>query len=181
MKSIVVEMGAWRAGVHVGELGFIFEERDRLLDREAATALTGRGQTAVAEIRRNASGVNPWALVSGRFVPSRSQWFSVGVGQTGPFPERCDPISAGPLGRELCVGLPDEFSQSVMDGLLRFDAGHRPSGRLDVVGAGFDVVDSSEAIFEVAAGLLKWALLTTHLITKDSVSEFLAAHVVGSL
>ena len=163
--------GAWRASVRLGSVGFEFEESDRILERDVATRPPTPKRIALVEISRNV-GMTLCALLSGRIVNDGTEWFSIGVAHSGPWPDDCQSMSVGDLGRRLCVGLPEEFAQAVADGLLRFEPEHRPAGRLEVLGGGFDLVGSSESIFEVAAGLLKWALLAEN-VTAAALAEFL--------
>jgi hypothetical protein len=59
----------------------------------------------------------------------------------------------------LVPGLPPEFAQATLDGVVRVPA-HRDSGDLIVVDrAAYDEVDSSPVAFEFAGGLLVLALL----------------------
>lgn len=179
MRAMVVEVGAWRASVHLGVVSFEFEDSDRLLERDFATRPAVDERSAVVEIRRIAGGMNPWALLSGRFVHDRTEWFSIVVPHSGAFPDACRSTSVGNLGRRLCVGLPEEFAQAVVDGLVRFEPENRPAGRLEVAGGGFDLVDSSESIFEVAGGLLKWALLADD-VTESTVTQFVTKLAIGT-
>jgi hypothetical protein len=168
----VIKVGAWRVGIEALKSASIFEEADRLLDQEVATGFLQRKSALTVEIRRNVGPMIPWALLSGTFTPTLDDWFSVVIGHTGEFPEEAAPNVLGLLGRKLQLGLPREFAESVLDGILRFDAEYRPSGRIKVVGGCFDPVYSSEAIFEVTAGLLKWALLLKEPLSETAIREF---------
>lgn len=172
-----VEVGSWRASLCVGETAYLYDEVDRILDRELAAGRQVVDASAVVEIRRWSSGINPRALLSGRFTADDSGWFTLSVANTGEFPDECFPSVEGLQGRPLCLGLPVEFAQASMDGLLRFDPETRPSGRLEVLGGCFDMVDSSESIFELAAGMLKWALLRSSQISDESLREFVGLRI----
>jgi hypothetical protein len=169
---MTTEVGAWRVAIQSFDFDYVFEEVDRLLDREVATGFGQLNRGLTVEIRRNAGPMMPWALLSGTYTPSIDGSFSVAIGHTGEFPEESAPNVLGLLGRKLQLGLPLEFAQSVMDGILRFDSEDRPAGRVEVVGGCFDPVYSSEASFEVAAGLLKWALLLRSPLSEKALTEF---------
>jgi hypothetical protein len=63
------------------------------------------------------------------------------------------------FGGALVPGLPPEFAQATLDGLVRVPAKWDSGGLLVVDRGAYDEVDSSSVAFELAGGLLVLALL----------------------
>ena len=159
MNPLVCSAGPWTAAVLVDSVLGMFEPTGWVEDRDLATAGEGEQGRATVEVRRTTGGIRPRALIAGEFRPDSSGSFNVRVANSGDLPEHADHDCPGLLGSDLATGLPEEFAQAVVDGLIRFAPVLNRSGVLEVVGGAFDEVDSSEFAFEHAAGLLKWALL----------------------
>lgn len=108
-----------------------------------------RPARASVEILRQGGGLMPRALVGGSYTPGNGELL-IEVQSSG---EHADGNAScvSQLSRSLVPGLPDEFSQSVIDGLVRRPL---PSGRILVDRAAFDPVESSPLAFELAAELL---------------------------
>jgi hypothetical protein len=72
-------------------------------------------------------------------------------------------VGAGPAVRRfagpLVPGLPSEFAQAALDGLVRCTSTWHSGGLLVVDRGAYDEVDSSPVAFEIAGGLLGLALL----------------------
>lgn len=151
-----------------------FQSTGWLDDRlRASDAGQFEGLSATVALRLNRGGMRPFGLLSGSFSSNESGVFEVAVSHSGDWPEEIVLDTYGLQNDALCLGLPYDFAQSVVDGLLRFDEDFRPSGRLEVVGAAFDPVDSSESVFELTAGLLKFVLLSRTGLTSQMLGEFL--------
>jgi hypothetical protein len=110
---------------------------------------------AVVEILRQGGGLAPRALVGGIFTPAGDKL----VIKVTSLVESPDSWAAcnSQLWRPFYRGLPAEFADSVMDGLIR--RAKFPAGLLLVDRAGFDPVESSPLAFELAAELLSAVLL----------------------
>lgn len=122
-----------------------------------AVAASGSGVDvrASVEILRHTGGQLPRALVGGTFT-SGTGGLTVQVGSSDgglETPETCQ----SHLWKPFALGLPHEFANSVMDGLLRRSS--LPGGKLTVDRGGFDPVESSPLAFELAAELLAVVLV----------------------
>ncbi|MCW2749154.1 MAG: hypothetical protein JWR83_264 [Aeromicrobium sp.] len=122
----------------------------------------------------------PWALLAGEYEPVATGILHVRVGHTGPLPGAAPHDGDGMLGRALVTGLPEEFAQATLNGLIRFDPEINRAGELVVSGGAYHEVDSSEYAFEHAAALLKWALLRAgadSAVPEDDLEEFLRSRL----
>lgn len=159
VSTLVCSAGPWTVAILPGSVVGRFEPLGWVEDDDLA-GTGGRRQTrATVSVVRDMGGIRPRALVAGEFTPNSSGSFKVRVARSGELPEHADHDCPGLIGSDLVAGLPDEFAHTVVDGLVRFSPGLNRSGVLQVLGGGFDEVDSSAFAFEHAAGLLKWALL----------------------
>ncbi|HET9731999.1 MAG TPA: hypothetical protein VFP54_04925 [Acidimicrobiales bacterium] len=157
MTSDVTTVGPWTAAA-TASLMCQFEPTDWLFDRVDAGERSVDALIAVTvEVRLRAGGMAPCALVGARFVSSDRADTELAVGHSAELAEGVRPSCVGLLGRSLVSGLPKEFAEGVLNGLVRVEA-PLPPGRLEVVAAGYDDVDSSEFAFERAAGLLRHVL-----------------------
>jgi hypothetical protein len=99
-------------------------------------------------------------MIGGEYRPSIGDSLRLLVGTDGELtvspPRNCGAL----LGGKLSAGLPDEFGQAALNGLVRFEPQINRPGILTVGGAAYDEADSSEYAFEHSAALLKWVLLT---------------------
>ena len=109
------------------------------------------------ETLRRFGGHAAAALLGGRFrVGAGDQTaIEVGVGVGFDAADRATTCSSS-LFRRFIVGLPDEFADGVMDGLLNAEL--LPAGVLTIDRAGFSEMDSSALAFRQAAALLVVAL-----------------------
>jgi hypothetical protein len=161
MSQIEVEVGPWRAAV-VGSADTCrldpsgtFDDLEQALDPPLVDE-----RSATVEIRRAAGGHWPWALLGAAHRPAPGKELRYQVAHTGELGSDLVESCVGLFGRELKVGLPSEFALAALDGLVRFSGAPIRPGHVVVVSGGYDDVDSSSYIFERAAGLLKWVLLT---------------------
>jgi hypothetical protein len=109
-------------------------------------------ERAVVEVLRRHSGINPRALLGGRFDPEPTDRtvFRVGYGaDTGPNRTFLGRLWSHPLS----VGLPEEYAQATLDGLAVDDFSW-PPGTLRIDRAGVDEIGSSASIFNRAATAL---------------------------
>jgi len=144
-------------------------------DEDPAAAGERRQRQATVAVARDLGGIRPRAQLAGEFTPDSRGSFRVRVASSGELPERAIHDCPGLLGSDIVAGLPDEFAQAVVDGLVRYAPYLNRSGILRVFGGGFDEVDSSEFAFERAAGLLKWSLLgLTSECTAEDLSNFVS-------
>ena len=74
------------------------------------------------------------------------------------------------LSRPLVPGLPPEFAQATLDGLVRVPSTWDSGGLLVVDRGGYDEVESVPVAFELAGGLLVLALLARLRGTDINVS-----------
>lgn len=180
MSAVPVEVsaGPWRAAVLLGVTRCRFEPVGWVSEIEAAGEALSAGRSAVVELRRSGGGLMPWALLAGEYQPEWSGSLRVRVGHTGQLTSAPTHDCSGMLGRSLAVGLPEEFAQATLNGLVRFDPELNRSGELVVGGGAYDEADSSEYAFEHAAALLKWALLgSVDAVSAGDLEDFLRSRV----
>jgi hypothetical protein len=82
------------------------------------------------------------------------------------------------LSRPLVPGLPPEFAQATLDGLVRVPVAWDSGGFLVVDRAGYDEVESSPVAFELAGGLLVLALLARLRGTDIDVSALTESRTI---
>jgi hypothetical protein len=111
----------------------------------------------MVEVRLHAGGMTPCALLGGQFADDDRSDVALAVGCSGDLVGGALPSCAGFLGRTFVPGLPTEFAQGAMNGLVRAES-PLPPGRVEVIAGGYDDVDSSEFAFERAGGLLRLTL-----------------------
>src|SRR5207248_845053 len=111
------------------------------------------------EVLRRLGGLAPRALIGGQFIPGQGDrtQINVAVASFGLFDADDQPTCSSELWHQpFTIGLPSEFVQAVADA---FGEGPMlPPGTLIVDRAGFDLINSSEAIFGQATGVLKAAM-----------------------
>ncbi|HEU5158122.1 MAG TPA: hypothetical protein VFU43_14085 [Streptosporangiaceae bacterium] len=170
----VITHGAWRAALSDDVQAAAYTVGDWLewsWPLETAGTISGRSRVVV-EVFRATSGITPRALVGGELALAGRDSLKVRVAQSS---------SAMTLGAEktcpskfagsLVPGLPSEFAQATLDGLVRVPA-NWPSGGLLVVDRGaYDEVESSSLAFEIASGLLVLSLLAELNGTKLDASS----------
>ncbi|MCA1842422.1 MAG: hypothetical protein ABR600_06215 [Actinomycetota bacterium] len=160
MTSDVIEtsVGPWRAAVLVGESRCRFEPHGWLTERELASEALTAPRSATVELRRVGGGIMPWALLAGNYEPGAARGLEVRVAHSGALSGAPAHGCVGLLGSSLASGLPQEFAEATLDGLVRFAPETNRSGLLVVDGGAYGVADSSQFAFEHAAGLLKSAI-----------------------
>jgi hypothetical protein len=178
MTSAVIDtsFGPWRAAVLLGGSQCRFEPVDWLRDREPASQPQEASRSAVVELRRTGGGVMPWALLVAAYEPDTSGALEVHVAHSGGLVTAPAHDCIGLLGRPLATGLPKEFAEATLDGLIRFNRALNRSGHLVVDGGAYDEADSSQFAFEHCAALLKWALLgaaSDDEVSVGSLEQFL--------
>ncbi|MEO3972519.1 hypothetical protein [Streptomyces sp. CAU 1734] len=98
-------------------------------------------------------------LLGGEFTPAPIGQAPITVFEVpfgaGPAQGATGPSCHSELGSPLVPGLPEEFAEAVLAGLLDGSAGALPAGVLRVDRAGFDVAGSSENTFRETGGLLR--------------------------
>jgi hypothetical protein len=126
---------------------------------EPAVAV-GRGVRSLVEVIAATGGLRPRALIGGEFCTGPGSQVAFEVHHSGDLglgsPAACPSLGSGP---SLVPGLPQEFAQAVLDGLVRVQCLHSlPAGTLRIDRAGHDEVESSQVAFERAAGILRCVL-----------------------
>lgn len=160
MTAVEAVRGPWRAALvgSIDECGY--EPLEELSEDEPAfVAAHISARSTVVEIRRAGGGIMPWALVGAIYRPGAGDTLRFEVPHSGELSMVSASTCTGPLGRPLKAGLPIEFAQAVLDGLIRYEPASNRPGQLRVVSAGYDDAESSAYVFERAAALLKWVLL----------------------
>ncbi len=155
---MIIEVSGRKAGVRGDEPSAVYSGSRWLRRVQPAEPVdhVGVPVRATVEIRLRFGGTSPRALLGGQFAPSTAQELTcqvlvadqpAGLGQ----PATCD----SELGRPLVPGLPDEFADSVLEGIaLNAAAAGLPAGQLVVDRAGHDEVNSSPIAFRHTASLL---------------------------
>jgi hypothetical protein len=114
---------------------------------------------AVVEVRGRSGGVVPRAVVGGEMQPSDLGIQMFRVGQSAGMTLGAARTYLSRIGGALVPGLPPEFAQAVLDGLVRVPVQWDSGGVLVVDRGAYDEVDSSPVAFELAAGILVLVLL----------------------
>jgi hypothetical protein len=114
-------------------------------------------------------------MLSGTYEFDASTSLEIQIAHSGDLASAPESDCTALLGRPLVSGLPSEFAEAALDGLVRFAPDTNRSGRLVIDGGGYDAADSSQFAFEHAAALLKWAILATPTaeVTVTSLTQFL--------
>jgi len=127
----------------------------------------------VLELRRNAGPVSPSGMIGGSYIPGKAEAAILSVGKTGDITTGAGLGYVSGIGkRGMVLGLPDEFAESVMDGLIRVDPKSGvPAGRVVIDRAAYDEMDSSRSVFERLGGLFLIAVAEMSMGSSDQ-SEF---------
>lgn len=152
-------VGLWRAGVLVDESRCRFEPVGWLSDADPAGQPLAASRSATLELRRAAGGVMPWALLGATYEPNDSGALTIRVAHSGEVASAPLHEGAGLLGRPLACGLPKEFAEATLDGLIPIRSGAQPLRTTRHRWRWLRRGDSSQFAFEHAASLLKWVLL----------------------
>lgn len=164
-----LEEGIWSLAVEREHGPAAFTPVGTLHDVETAVASLEASQghplRAVVEVAALTGGVRPRGLIGGSFTPAATDQLALHVHHTGALgfgvPPDCPSLLSG---RPLVVGLPAQFAEAAIDGLVRVTCRTSlPSGTLTVDRAGHDEVESSQVVFEKAAGILRCVLAAAHL------------------
>lgn len=125
--------------------------------RPAGELPPGKSQArALVEVQRRLGGLSPRALLGGEFIAGEGEQTRLEVAVSGfsLFDGTAEPTRSGRLWkRPFNLGLPEEFGSAVLSGVGSTED-PLPAGLLRVDRAGFDLVNSSEHIFEMAGSLL---------------------------
>ena len=93
---------------------------------------------ALVEVLRQGGGLAPRALVGGHFTSGSVDRLTIEVGMSGPLTVGESTTCTSQLWKPLVPGLPPEFAETVLAGLLR--GVELPPGVLRIDSAGFDEV-----------------------------------------
>jgi len=136
-----------------------YQAADWLHSSRPAVAARANPVRMHVEVLRRHGGLAPRALLGGEFVPGEGNQtqFAVAVATFGFFDADDEPTCPSTLWKQpFTIGLPSELASAVT-GALGAGAG-LPAGTLTIDRAGFDLVNSSEMIFEQATAVLKTAI-----------------------
>jgi hypothetical protein len=150
---VIVDLGTRKASVLSDEPTARYTATSTLVESMAAQVqgLDAQATRAVVETLRHSGGLAPRALLGAEFTPESGPLIlTIGVSETSSGPTTS---CASQLWKPLVAGLPAEFAEAVVAGLLRRH-GLLPSGHLRIDRAGYDVVESSPLAFELAAELM---------------------------
>lgn len=140
----------------------------------AAASPVPRGSRgrAVVEVIRYAGGMAPRALIGGEFIGNDdSAVLVIDVGVSDCLPAGQPVTCASRLWRPLVPGLPPEFADPSLAGMLRTTV--LPPGDLHIDRAGYDEVDSSAHIFELTAQAL--TVVIAAMLRGDDLEEVATA------
>jgi hypothetical protein len=147
--TLLVRHGPWQIAVgdDDGAAGYVVDDWLEWSDLDPGSSPESRTDTvrAIAEVRRGAGGVIPRALIGGEMRHTGRGARQVRVGQSSKMTLGAARTCASLFRGMLVPGLPPEFAQAALDGV--------------VDRAAYDEVDSSPVAFEFAGGLLVLALL----------------------
>jgi hypothetical protein len=179
MKPLVERHGSW--SIAVSDIG----TSATFVARDWRSANAGAGispielaeSSACVEVLQFGGGLTPRALLGGSFV-SGGQDLLLEVGSTGVITLGAPRGCLSQLGGPLVAGLPAEFVDAVLRGLLEM-AGkvERPAGTLRIQAAGYDEENSSPYAFVHAGAALLW-IVSRQLLTPggfvDGLTEIAA-------
>jgi hypothetical protein len=160
--SPVVTNGAWQISVSDDDGVATYAVHDWVQWPETGPiSIPASGTSAVravVEVRKRGGGVRPRAAVGGELRSSDgARVFRVGqsvamtLGSAKTYPSK--------LSGTMVPGLPPEFAQAALGGLVRGRAQWSSGGLLVVDRGAYDEVDSSPVAFGLAAGMLLLALV----------------------
>jgi hypothetical protein len=112
----------------------------------------------------------PHAVVGGEIQPSHLSTRTFRVGQSAGLTLGTARTYPSKIWGALVRGLPPEFAQAVLDGLVRVPVQWDSDGGLVVDRGAYDEVGSSAVAFELAAGILVMVLLAKRRGTVLDVS-----------
>jgi hypothetical protein len=149
--TLLVRHGPWQIAVgdDDGAAGYLIDDWLEWSDPDPGPSPESRTDAvrAIVEVRRGAGGVIPRALLGGEMRHAGRGARQVRVGQSSTMTLGASRTYASLLKGVLVPGLPPEFAQATLDGVVRVPA-HRDSGDLIVVDrAAYDEVDSSPVAF----------------------------------
>ena len=172
----VTTVGPWTAAA-TASLSCQFDPTGWLRDRVGASRRrpSVEASAATVEVRLRAGGIAPCALLGASFVTSALADVELAVGHAGVSVGGTRTSCIGLLGRPLIRGLPTEFGEGALNGLVRAEA-PLPPGRLEVVAEGYDDADSSEFAFERAGGLLR--LVLSHVVANEQWDADVIAEIL---
>ena len=151
-------LGSWRVAAVVGERLCPVQASGELSQTvEAGPATSASPVVVTVEVRQATSGVMPWALIGAEFEPASDGIVSVRVPHSGELRAGAARTCVGPLGRALAAGVPLEFAEAALEGIVR-ESGVLPAGSLRVSAGGYDDADSSDRSFGCAGGVLVHAI-----------------------
>ncbi|HSR87249.1 MAG TPA: hypothetical protein VLM11_23965 [Streptosporangiaceae bacterium] len=161
--TLIATRGLWQIAVHDDDGAATYLADEWLVWSAAAPAPSPRCRTgsarAVVEVRTTAGGARQRALVGGELCLDGSDARLIRVGQSSEVRRGAARTCPSRLRGLLIPGLPPEYAQPVLDGLVRVPAEWDAGGLLVVDRGAYDEVDSSAFAFELAGGLLALALL----------------------
>ena len=158
-RTITAETGSWRATIVEGSAGCTFDPRGWLEAIDPASDGPAPEVTATVEAWRAGSGILPWALISGTYVPGSNATLRIDVGHSGALPRAPQHDCRGPMGRLLARGLPEPFAGWAFTMLRNQELIRNRPGRISVHAAAYHEADSGRLVFSLAALVLKWALV----------------------
>lgn len=170
---IDIQEGIWALAVRAEHEAAAFIPTGSLSDSELVdpSSSMAPGARAVVELRAVAGGLRPRGLLGGEFAPRPGTEIMFRLGHSGALglgaPATCPSVIGG---QALVAGLPVEFAQAALDGLVRVQcAAALPAGVLSIDRGGYDEVESSQMVFERASGLLRCVL--TALVVGEEPNE----------
>lgn len=165
----VIEHGPWQLAVRLDDDRGVYEISEWLVWSGAATGSCPDYQPvrASVEIRRS-GGVAPRALVGGCL--RRAEGTSLRVATSSTLTLGADTSCPSSLSKALVPGLPPEFAEAVLKGLIDASLGSVICGDLTVDRSGYDEVESSPIAFKRAAGLLH-GVLAARAGQRDALEE----------
>lgn len=159
VNPIIAESSGWRAAFYLGvEVTSISTDDIVQASRRTKPSHGERQRRVVVEVFRGAGGIFPRGALGARYTTGgESLNFSVAtISEMWTTPgQHFDSVLSTPM----VVGLPREFADAVVDGLLAAsDRLKILAGDFEVDFAAYDEVNSSPCAFEHAARLLLWAV-----------------------
>lgn len=160
--TLPVRRGPWQIAVGDDDCAASFVVDDWLEwsepDSRSRPEIRADAVRAIVEVRQRGGGVVPRALIGGEMRLTGPDARQVRVGQSAGMTLGATKTYVSRLRGILVPGLPPEFAQATLDGIVRVPAQWDSGGLIIVDRAAYDEVDSSPVAFEFASGLLVLAL-----------------------
>jgi hypothetical protein len=148
---MIVEEGAHRVSLSADEQRAAYHGVSVQLVTISATPKSGPVRRCLVELHHRMSGHPQRALLGATLVPRNRKSLAISIPMSGKLTLGAKTTCPSRLDRRLVPGLPDEFTEAVLEGISLPDL---PAGELIVDRAAYDEVASSPFAFRHVAELV---------------------------